>query len=134
MKYRDWVLCGYKDAQEKEPYKRSPSPNPPELPNEYLPEEWQAYFEGWNAGVKDGAARIMRNTKEKTMLIQARQVAQDVGVRMIHNRKKETIQFRFPSGRLIEVWFPREGRTNNLHIKDLQEIIDLLKSEEGKSL
>jgi len=59
-KERDWYLCGFKDALEQTPYERSPSPEPPDLPNEYLPSEWKAYFKGWDDGIIEGTARILR--------------------------------------------------------------------------
>jgi len=61
MTNNDWLLCGYKDAQEGKPYQRSPEPDPPELPDAYLPTSWQAYFRGWKAGIMDNVASILRN-------------------------------------------------------------------------
>lgn len=56
----NWFLRGYKDAQEGQPYERSPEPEPPDLPTTHMSKDWQGYFEGWSAGVKDKAYQIMK--------------------------------------------------------------------------
>ncbi len=53
MRMTDWIFRGYADAREREIYKRSPQPDPPELPDNMLPEEWRLYFDGFYSGVQD---------------------------------------------------------------------------------
>lgn len=49
----DWIYRGYADAMERTIYKRSPGPDPPELPMEQMPDDWGCYFDGFYAGVND---------------------------------------------------------------------------------
>ena len=65
MKYADWLGCGYLDARERIPYKRAP-----DLPEEVLclvpeqaPEEARAYWDGWNAGIRDNARNILNGRR-----------------------------------------------------------------------
>ena len=57
---KDWLCCGYADAQEHTIYKRAPGPEPPALPLEHLSEDWQAYFEGIQAACNDTLGAIQR--------------------------------------------------------------------------
>lgn len=59
MKPSVWVFNGYKDAQDGTVYSRSPSPDPPPLPDSHLPREWQDYFLGWQAGIHDGVRKTL---------------------------------------------------------------------------
>ena len=63
MTHKDWLCCGYADAQEHTIYKRAPGPEPPELPLEYLSDDWQAYFEGIQAACNDTMATALRRPK-----------------------------------------------------------------------
>jgi len=54
------IGAGYQDAREGKPYKRAPGPEPPELPKEALPVEWQCYFDGWDSGIQDAVAQTLR--------------------------------------------------------------------------
>ena len=51
--YFKWIIRGYKDVKIGIPYLHAPTPTPPPLPTNLLPLEWQRYFDGWNAGLKD---------------------------------------------------------------------------------
>jgi len=65
------IMYGYADARDTMTegkaalYKRAPAPTPPEVPDEMLPVGWRNYFEGWNAGVQDNVAGILRKVKAK---------------------------------------------------------------------
>ena len=62
----EWLKRGYADARDTRTegrtavYKRAPDTNPPPVPDFALPEEWQAYFEGWHAGIQDNVAPHFR--------------------------------------------------------------------------
>jgi len=60
-----WVKRGYADAREKEVYKRSPGPEPPDVPDKYLPNDWKKYFEGFKAGVQDNIRSILNKRGAK---------------------------------------------------------------------
>lgn len=49
----DWVLAGTADAQDRTVYRRSPSPEPPKIPDSELSPEWRAYFDGWRGYFSD---------------------------------------------------------------------------------
>ncbi len=60
-----YVLRGYKDAQEGEPYKRAPGDEPPELPLDMMPQEWQLYFDGWDTGIAEGVSGTFVGGREE---------------------------------------------------------------------
>jgi len=62
-----WIYQGYQDAREGTPYKRIPD-YPVEVlkaPEEALPEDVKAYWEGWNAGVQDNARDALELARRK---------------------------------------------------------------------
>lgn len=61
----EWMLKGAKDVQEGTPLQRAPSNEPPPVPDDELPEAWQAYYEGHTAAVNDRAAATIRCVKQR---------------------------------------------------------------------
>ncbi len=62
-----WIYQGYADAREGEPYKRAPD-YPEEVlraPEEALPEEVKAYWEGWQSGVYDNVRDVLNKVRRQ---------------------------------------------------------------------
>ena len=53
MNNRDTLLSGYRDAQNRKPGEHEPN-------GDLLSPRVLAYWEGWNAGIKDSVARSFR--------------------------------------------------------------------------
>lgn len=60
MRLTDWVMAGATDAANRTIYERSPAPEPPAVPDEDLPPEWRAYFDGHHAYISDRMRRLGR--------------------------------------------------------------------------
>ena len=65
MKPIDYLYCGYKDAQERDIYKRLPKDVNIELPFEVLSKEAKLYFSGFEAGMLDGIAKTFKKVNHE---------------------------------------------------------------------
>ena len=66
MRRNSWLwyfFRGYRDGLDGTPYRQAPGPHPPPVPDELLSEVWKGYLAGWRAGIRDWAARTLREVR-----------------------------------------------------------------------